>query len=243
MSPVEIAIWVSALKMKGCQNVDGNASVTLCQPLQSIKSQLVYFGLSVLPQAKITELEVSKLLTMPDCFIIINFSVINDFRRRCPDPTICLSSIHLTHLSVRILLPDFLNLTMVLVDALIIGGGPAGVSAALTLARQAQSSIVFDSGKYRNDATDYMHMVPAFDHSSPVEYRAAARSNIASRYDHVTFADIEIDTVTKAEDGTFRASSRGSPQSWQGKKVILASGVKDIFPNIEGYQDCWGKSL
>ena len=123
------------------------------------------------------------------------------------------------------------------------GGGPAGLSAALALARQAQSSIVFDSGKYRNDATDYMHMVPAFDHSSSAEYRAAARYNIASRYDHVTFADIEIDTITKAEDGIFRASSRCSTQSWQGKKVILASGVKDIFPNIEGYQDCWGKSL
>lgn len=129
------------------------------------------------------------------------------------------------------------------VDALIIGGGPAGLSTALTLARQARSSIVFDSGSYRNDATENMHMLLGFDHASPSDFRAAARDNIASRYDFVTFKDANVQSVKKLDNNLFEVTTEGQQESWRGRKLILATGVEDIMLDIEGYSECWGKSM
>lgn len=53
------------------------------------------------------------------------------------------------------------------VDTLLIGGGPAGLSAALALARQLHSAVVFDSGVYRNALSKHMHTVATWDHKDP----------------------------------------------------------------------------
>ncbi|OCL02666.1 FAD/NAD(P)-binding domain-containing protein [Glonium stellatum] len=127
-------------------------------------------------------------------------------------------------------------------DALIIGGGPAGLAAALTLARQAQSSFVFDSGTYRNASTEYVHMLPGFDHTTSAKYRAAAIENIASRYHTVSIHNITIEAIKKTDDGIFEATD-GDSNNWRGKKLILASGVEDIYPDIEGYAECWSNGI
>ncbi|KZF23927.1 FAD/NAD(P)-binding domain-containing protein [Xylona heveae TC161] len=128
-------------------------------------------------------------------------------------------------------------------DALIIGGGPAGLTAALTLARQQHTSVVFDAGSYRNDATDHMHLLPGFDHAAPAEFRSKARENITSRYDQVSIQNIGVKQIRKT-DGTGRFELvDANDKTWTGKKVILASGVEDIFPDLEGYADFWGKGI
>lgn len=128
-------------------------------------------------------------------------------------------------------------------DALIIGAGPAGLTAALTLARQQQSSIVFDAGTYRNDTAEYMHLVPGFDHVKPSEYRDKAKDNILSNYDHVTFQKTAVSRVRKDESsGTFILTDEAG-KVWNGKKIILCNGVEDIYPNIDGYAECWGKGM
>lgn len=128
-------------------------------------------------------------------------------------------------------------------DALIIGGGPAGVTAALTLARQQQSSIVFDAGTYRNDPADYMHLIPGFDHVKPSEFREKAKDNILSNYDQVQFKKTAVSSVRKDESsgGFFLTNETGNV--WNGKKLILCNGVEDIYPKIDGYADCWGKGM
>jgi thioredoxin reductase len=127
-------------------------------------------------------------------------------------------------------------------DALIIGGGPAGLAAALTLARQVQSSTVLDSGNYRNEGTEYMHMLPGFDHMNPAKYRAAAAENVTSRYHTVSIHNVTIETVKKTDDGIFEAMDNNGGR-WKGKKLILASGVEDIYPDIEGYAECWSNGM
>ena len=127
-------------------------------------------------------------------------------------------------------------------DVLIIGGGPAGLAAALTLARQVQSSTVLDSGNYRNASTEYMHMLPGFDHMSPAEYRTATTENITSRYHTVSIHNVTVETVKKTNDGIFEATDSNGG-SWKGKKIILASGVEDIYPDIEGYAECWSNGM
>jgi len=122
------------------------------------------------------------------------------------------------------------------VDILIIGGGPAGLSAALSIVRQVHSTIIVDSGKYRN-ADSPMHTVPTWDHRQPSEFRAAARKDF-ERYGTVKVESAEVASINKTEDGLFEAVGSNG-QVWTGRKLVLATGVTDIFPDIPGYSDCW----
>jgi thioredoxin reductase len=127
-----------------------------------------------------------------------------------------------------------------LVDALVIGAGPAGLSVALALARQLHTVAVFDSNTYRNDTAKFQHMVLTWDHREPSIYRAEARENILSRYQTVKIYDsMKIQTVRKTEKDIFEAiDSTGTV--WKGNKLVLASGVEDIMPEIPGFKECWG---
>jgi thioredoxin reductase len=127
-------------------------------------------------------------------------------------------------------------------DVIIIGGGPAGLSTALGLARQLYSAVVFDSGVYRNERTTHMHNVLTWDHRSPEEYRAVAHKELLTRYDTIRIENVAIKEVRKIETGLFEAKDSRS-EVWQGRKLVLATGVRDIAPEIEGYADCWGRGM
>ena len=129
------------------------------------------------------------------------------------------------------------------VDVLVIGGGPAGLSAATTLARQFHSITVLDSGNYRNEGSFYMHTVPTWDHKDPEDFRTAIRKDVRENYKNVDIQQgIEVKNVKKTEDGFFEAQDT-SDKTFVGRKLILATGCKDIYPEIEGYAECWGKGV
>ncbi|KAJ5940499.1 Pyridine nucleotide-disulfide oxidoreductase class-II [Penicillium verrucosum] len=131
---------------------------------------------------------------------------------------------------------------MTIFDALIIGGGPAGLSVATGLARQLHRAVVFDSGVYRNALTTHMHNVATWDHKSPEEFRQAARERILSRYDTIQFENIEIKKVARNTEGGFNAID-SRDRVWMGKKLVFANGVRDIFLDIPGYGDCWALGI
>ncbi|KAI9044053.1 NAD(P)/FAD-dependent oxidoreductase [Aspergillus affinis] len=128
------------------------------------------------------------------------------------------------------------------VDALIIGGGPAGLTAALTLVRQNHSAILFDSGSYRNGDAEYMHMVPTWDHRNPAEFRAKARSEIQNHSANINIVDVQLTAARKINDSLFEVTDEGG-KTWQGRKIILATGSEDIFPDIPGYTESWVKRI
>lgn len=131
------------------------------------------------------------------------------------------------------------------VDVLIVGGGPSGLSAALCLSRACYKTAIFDSGEYRNEQAHHLHMFPTWDHQDPKEYRLAARTELQTRYpDYVRFVDRAVTSVERDEDGTggFHAVDV-SGKKWHGKKLVLASGVRDVFPDIPGYAECWVKGM
>lgn len=127
-------------------------------------------------------------------------------------------------------------------DALIIGAGPAGLSVATGLARQLHTAVVFSDGKFRNAKAKHMHNVVGWDHRDPTDFRAAARKDLLARYSTIRFHDVGIKNVSKGSDGRFEAIDVDG-QLWKGKKLVLATGVKDVPPSIDGYADCWGESM
>lgn len=123
-------------------------------------------------------------------------------------------------------------------DVSIIGGGPAGLTAALTLARQRHTAVVFDSGQYRNASANHIHTVLTWDHQDPNDFRAAAKANIQSDYETLKFHHTAADKIKKTEQCLFQVLDKDG-NSWEGRKVILATGVVDLYPDIEGYDECW----
>ncbi|KAH7048222.1 thioredoxin reductase [Macrophomina phaseolina] len=129
------------------------------------------------------------------------------------------------------------------VEVLIIGGGPAGLSAALSLARARRSAIVFDSKEYRNAPTEHLHTYITWDHHNPAELRAAARKELLEgRYNTIKLSETAVKAVTKLPDGSFKAIDAAGSE-WIGDKLVLATGVRDVLPAIPGFAQCWGKSI
>lgn len=128
------------------------------------------------------------------------------------------------------------------VDVLIIGGGPAGLAVASTIVRQIGTGILFDSGVYRNTRARHMYGVPGCDYLAPEAYRMKAKGDILRRYDTVEFKRAYIETIKKLENGNFEATD-GWSNVYEGRKVVIATGVKDVLPQIEGVDFCWGRGV
>ena len=127
-------------------------------------------------------------------------------------------------------------------DVLILGAGPAGLSVATALARQLYRAVVFDSRVYRNERTAHMHNVPTWDHRHPAEFRAKARADLLARYSTITFRDVGVERVEKVEGGLFRAVDIEG-EVWVGRRVVLATGVEDVMPELEGFEAVWGREV
>lgn len=128
-------------------------------------------------------------------------------------------------------------------DVVVIGGGPAGLQAALTLGRVHRSVLLLDSGEYRNAAAKEMHNFVTHDGRSPEEFRAAARRDLQA-YDTVEVRDLRAAEV--ADDGGLwrvtldDAGSVEAAPDVTARRVVLATGLRDTLPAIPGLSDLWG---
>ncbi|WP_243060494.1 NAD(P)/FAD-dependent oxidoreductase [Nocardioides sp. SR21] len=121
-------------------------------------------------------------------------------------------------------------------DVVVIGGGPAGLQATLTLARVHRRVLMLDSGHYRNDPARHMHNVVTHDGTPPAEFRAAAQKDIAA-YDTATVRAATATAVVPDGDG-FRVSIGDEDVTARG--VVLATGVRDTLPDKPGLAELFG---
>jgi thioredoxin reductase len=134
-----------------------------------------------------------------------------------------------------------------MIDVLIIGGGPAGLSAALILARCRRSVIVVDSGSGRNERAQEVHGFLTRDGISPEEFRARARRDVL-RYG-VTILDAQAVKAVRHARGHFSVSVRESSDGSQGERTIesvlllLATGVIDKVPKLPGFDRFYGSCV
>jgi thioredoxin reductase len=124
-------------------------------------------------------------------------------------------------------------------DCAIIGGGPAGLNAALVLGRARKNVVVIDEGRARNRVTRETHGFLTRDSISPSEFRRIAKEQI-SAYPSVTFAEDTAISIT-GSDGDFQITT-AQGQIYQSKKLLFAIGMKDLPLDIKGLSDVYGKS-
>ncbi|PKX88424.1 FAD/NAD(P)-binding domain-containing protein [Aspergillus novofumigatus IBT 16806] len=124
-------------------------------------------------------------------------------------------------------------------DVLIIGGGYAGLAAASTLYRATHSTIVFDSGLFRDDKAPHVRLLPGWDGTVSSKYRQAARAELENT-GLCFFVNAQVTTIAKqqGQDYEWRVTASNG-QEYHGRKVVLATGTDEIYPDIPGYKDCW----
>lgn len=125
-------------------------------------------------------------------------------------------------------------------DAIILGGGPAGLQAALTLGRIHRSVLLVDSGEYRNAPAEHLHNLIGSDGMPPADLRAAARRDLAA------YATVELAAGTAAEVRGDRDDFTvvfPDGHSEAARAVVLATGVRDELPDIPGLAEQWGRRV
>ena len=125
-------------------------------------------------------------------------------------------------------------------DVIVVGGSYAGMSAALQLARARRQVAVIDAGAPRNQDASHAHGFLGHDGQPPAQIAAQARAQLLA-YPTVRWLEDEALVATQTSDG-FRIDC-ASGESYEARRLILAHGVRDELPEIEGLAERWGHSV
>jgi thioredoxin reductase len=130
-------------------------------------------------------------------------------------------------------------------DVVVVGGGAAGLSAALVLGRARRRVAVVDSGEPRNAPAAHMHGFLGSDGLPPAELLANGRAEVA---------DYGVDLISGTAIGITRCETRplsrqrfhvalDSGRTLTARRVLVTTGLRDVAPNVPGVADRWGRDL
>ena len=120
-------------------------------------------------------------------------------------------------------------------DSIVVGAGPAGLSAALTLGRARRRVLVLDSGEYRNHAARHMHGVLGHDGLDPAELRARASRSSPATASRCAAPSSTPRPPRADADGVEVAGERA-------RTLVIATGLVDDTPRIDGFDAIYGVS-
>lgn len=123
-------------------------------------------------------------------------------------------------------------------DVSIVGGGPAGLSAALVLGRCRRKVLVVTSDHYRNAVAHAMHGFLSRDGMAPKDLLRVSREQLQPY--EVEIIHTEIDNATRYEGGFELTSNSG--EMFRSRKLLLATGITDNLPDVEGFDAMYGRS-
>lgn len=125
-------------------------------------------------------------------------------------------------------------------DVIIIGGSYAGLSSAMALGRSLKKVLIIDSGTRCNRQTPHSHNFITQDGEKPDIIAEKAKKEV-SQYNTVKLMNDLAISGKQNEKGFEITTQQGG--AYQAKKLIFASGIKDIMPDIKGFAECWGISV
>lgn len=124
-------------------------------------------------------------------------------------------------------------------DVLIVGGGPAGLAAALTLGRARRRALLCDGGPRRNAAATHLHNFVTRDGTPPDDFRAIGRAQLEP-YPTVEVRDARVEAI-EGSVGAFRARVDG--ETVTARRIILCTGMIDDRLPIPGFAALWGTAI
>lgn len=125
-------------------------------------------------------------------------------------------------------------------DVIIVGGSYSGLSAAMALGRALRKVLVIDAGNPCNKQTPHSHNFLTNDGKTPKEIGTLARQQVQN-YPTVFFHDGFATAGIKTEKGFIIQTDAG--ESYTSRKLVFATGIKDIMPPIPGFAESWGISV
>lgn len=131
---------------------------------------------------------------------------------------------------------------MEIFDCAVLGGGPAGITASLVLGRARRKIALFDNGTNRNRVTQFTHGFLTRDGTSPIEFKNKALNDLG-KYPSVHFFDKTVIEVVKQADSELFQIMTFDGEMYVTEKVLLATGVQEVFPSISNIKSYYGKSI
>jgi thioredoxin reductase len=124
-------------------------------------------------------------------------------------------------------------------DVIVVGGGPAGLSAALMLGRCRRRVLVCDRGEPRNRHSLAVHGYFTRDGTPPLELNAIGRKQLEP-YD-IDYRAVTVNAARRANDRFLVSLADGTKET--ARFLLIATGVADELPPIAGMEDCYGRSV
>lgn len=127
-----------------------------------------------------------------------------------------------------------------LLDVVVVGGGAAGLSAAVTLGRAHRSVVVVDAGRPRNAPATHMHGFLSRDGMNPAELLAVGREEVA-RYGGTVLPGLVV-AAARDDDGVFTATLDDG-RTLRSRQLVVATGLTDVLPDVPGVAERWGRDV
>ena len=133
---------------------------------------------------------------------------------------------------------------MDLYDCIVIGGGPAGLSASLFLARYLRKTLTFHHNSPRNEYAHGVHGLLGHNGIPPAELLARARDEVMDHGGLIVEACVTaVERVAAEHFRVFAGTDAAEPQVFEARRLLLATGLRDLTPDCTGFREFYGSSV